>query len=174
MESGTLGAVSPTSVWVFVDSTEDHDLNGRLAAPAFGVAAFSGVLALITRMEQFYNEKRFPQSAMQIRSFQKKKRGKTAAERPEPPEAQQRGELEEALARIGREEPGKRATFVVSVFFRQNATWQGTVRWLDRDLVRKFRSTLELVSLMEDALSREDASGEPGRWRESADKTENG
>ena len=76
MVSGNLGAVSPTSVWVFVDSTEDHDLNGRLASPAFGITTFSGVLALITRMEQFYNEKRFPQSSMQIRSFHKKKRGK--------------------------------------------------------------------------------------------------
>lgn len=118
MESGNLGAVSPTSVWVFVDSTEDHDLNGRLASPAFGITTFSGVLALITRMEQFYNEKRFPQSSMQIRSFHKKKRGKTAEEKPSVPAAEQRGDLEEMLARIGMEEPGKRATFVISVLFR--------------------------------------------------------
>ena len=174
MESGNLGAVSPTSVWVFVDSTEDHDLNGRLASPAFGITTFSGVLALITRMEQFYNEKRFPQSSMQIRSFHKKKRGKTAEEKPSVPAAEQRGDLEEMLARIGMEEPGKRATFVISVLFRQNATWQGTVRWLNRDQTQRFRSTLELISLMEDALSQDGAPGEPGRWRESADKTENG
>ena len=152
MVSGNLGAVSPTSVWVFVDSTEDHDLNGRLASPAFGITTFSGVLALITRMEQFYNEKRFPQSSMQIRSFHKKKRGKTAEEKPSVPAAEQRGDLEEMLARIGMEEPGKRATFVISVLFRQNATWQGTVRWLNRDQTQRFRSTLELISLMEDCL----------------------
>ena len=75
----------------------------------------------------------------------------------------------------GKETPrGEKATFVVNVQFRQNATWQGTVRWLNRDQTQRFRSTLELISLMEDALSRGGASDEPGRWRESADKTENG
>ena len=152
MESGNLGAVSPTSVWVFVDSTEDHDLNGRLASPAFGITTFSGVLALITRMEQFYNEKRFPQSSMQIRSFHKKKRGKTAEEKPSVPAAEQRGDLEEMLARIGMEEPGKRATFVISVLFRQNATWQGSIQWLDKKKTQRFRSTLELIQLMDSAL----------------------
>ena len=66
------------------------------------------------------------------------------------------------------------ASFLIQVQFRQNATWQGTVRWLNRDQTQRFRSTLELISLMEDALSRGGASDEPGRWRESADKTENG
>lgn len=94
---------------------------------------------------------------MQIRSFHKKKRGKTAEEKPSVPAAEQRGDLEEMLARIGMEEPGKRATFVISVLFRQNATWQGTVRWLNRDQTQRFRSTLELISLMEDALSQDGA-----------------
>ena len=69
---------------------------------------------------------------------------------------------------------GERETFVVRILNTQNATWQGTVRWLNRDQTQRFRSTLELISLMEDALSRGGASDEPGRWRESADKTENG
>lgn len=69
MWAGNLGAISPTSVWISVDSTKDHDPAGRLASPFYGVQAFSGVLAFVNTMEQLYNETRFPQSTVQIRSF---------------------------------------------------------------------------------------------------------
>ena len=101
---------------------------------------------------------------MQIRSFHKKKRGKTAEEKPSVPAAEQRGDLEEMLARIGMEEPGKRATFVISVLFRQNATWQGTVTWTDGRRTEPFRSALELIRLIDSTLLEQEEEGDaPGR-----------
>lgn len=44
-------------------------------------------------------------------------------------------------------------TFRVSVLFRQNASWQGSVLWVDRDMESQFRSALELISLLDNALS---------------------
>ena len=54
---------------------------------------------------------------------------------------------------------GKLATFSLSILFRQNATWQGTVAWLEGGKSQSFRSVLELVFLMDSAL-RGSISGE--------------
>ena len=51
---------------------------------------------------------------------------------------------------------GKIATFSVRVIFRQNASWQGSVTWLEEKTEENFRSVLELVLLMHSATSPED------------------
>ena len=56
-------------------------------------------------------------------------------------------------ARWSRQKPQPIATFWISVLFRQNASWQGTVLWADRDMESQFRSALELISLLDNALS---------------------
>lgn len=44
-------------------------------------------------------------------------------------------------------------TFVVHVEYYQNATWQGEVTWAEKNKKQKFRSTLELLKLMDSALT---------------------
>lgn len=44
------------------------------------------------------------------------------------------------------------ASFLIQVQFRQNATWQGSIQWLDKKKTQRFRSTLELIQLMDSAL----------------------
>ena len=46
-----------------------------------------------------------------------------------------------------------KATFVIHVQFRQNATWQGTIQWVDEKKEQHFRSTLEMLRLLDEALS---------------------
>jgi hypothetical protein len=53
---------------------------------------------------------------------------------------------------------GEKGTFVVRVMFRQNATWQGTVSWVEGNKTQHFRSMLELIHLLEDALGTEEVS----------------
>ena len=45
------------------------------------------------------------------------------------------------------------ATFQISVLFRQNASWQGDILWVDRDMESQFRSALELIGLLDNALT---------------------
>ena len=53
---------------------------------------------------------------------------------------------------------GEKATFEVQVIFRQHTSWQGVVVWLERQMEQSYRSVLELVLLMDNALrSREEA-----------------
>ncbi len=41
--------------------------------------------------------------------------------------------------------------FLVRVQFRQNATWQGRIEWLEGNKSRPFRSLLEMAQLMQEA-----------------------
>lgn len=46
----------------------------------------------------------------------------------------------------------EKATFVIQVQFRRNATWQGTIQWVDQNKRQSFRSTLEMIRLIDQAL----------------------
>ena len=43
-------------------------------------------------------------------------------------------------------------TFVVKIMNQQNATWQGSVTWMEEQKEQKFRSALELLKLISEAL----------------------
>lgn len=51
---------------------------------------------------------------------------------------------------------GKRegGTFIVKVEYCQNKTWQGKVTWADENKSMNFRSALELIKLMNEALEQ--------------------
>ena len=53
----------------------------------------------------------------------------------------------------------RKETFVVHIISQENATWQGQVTWLGRKETMNFRSFLELVKLMDNAMVQEDAAG---------------
>ncbi|RKM57945.1 hypothetical protein D6855_12930 [Butyrivibrio sp. CB08] len=45
-----------------------------------------------------------------------------------------------------------RGTFIVKVDNYQNGTWQGRVIWADENVTEHFRSALELVKLIDEAV----------------------
>lgn len=50
-------------------------------------------------------------------------------------------------------------SFLVKVQFRQNASWQGTIQWIENGKTQKFRSCLELIRLMDKAVEESDPAG---------------
>ncbi|MDD2978642.1 MAG: hypothetical protein PHN80_01585 [Hespellia sp.] len=46
-------------------------------------------------------------------------------------------------------------TFIVKVLERQNATWQGSVTWVDEHKEQYFRSALELLKMIDGALDKD-------------------
>ncbi len=54
------------------------------------------------------------------------------------------------------EEAKKTGTFVINVMRQENATWQGEITWAEKNTKKKFRSTLELIKMMDQALSNEE------------------
>ena len=51
--------------------------------------------------------------------------------------------------------PSSKSTFIVKVDNRQNGTWQGQIVWADENRTEHFRSMLEMLKLMEDAMTGE-------------------
>jgi hypothetical protein len=50
------------------------------------------------------------------------------------------------------EKRGKQATFIIRVQQRQNSNWQGRITWVERDRTLRFRTIMEMVRLIENAL----------------------
>ena len=135
----------PTKHWgnayrttvVCVDEYEGRILRGRIYNPHLPEGAvFRSTVDFLLRMEDLLDDMRFPQSFSAVRTFR-------AAERMTPP-----------AEPPGRQE-GRCATFAVRVLFRQNASWQGSLTWLEEDREESFRSVLELLLLMHSALEPE-------------------
>ena len=59
---------------------------------------------------------------------------------------------------LSRSKPGNQATFAIKILFRQNASWQGSITWLEGKREQSFRSVLDLILLMSTALETQNAS----------------
>lgn len=128
------------SIMVCVDGYDQHILRGRLYNPFLqGAMHFTGLMEFLLAVEHLLDEMNFPQPFAQVRSFR--------------PQEKERGEIR----RDNLEQRGEKGTFVMKVIFRQNASWQGTVLWLEANREESFRSVLEFALLLNSAL---DETGE--------------
>lgn len=133
MENRIRGNEYRTTV-VCVDSYENGVPAGRFYNPYDPQGeSFYGLTRLLLRMTDLLDAMDFPQSFTVARSF---------ANAPMNP-----GRAPEKAIR-----EGELATFSLRILFRKNATWQGSVTWLEGGKSQNFRSVLELVSLMDSAL----------------------
>lgn len=130
-------------VTVCIDSADARELGGRLYATGRQAPRrFSGSSTLLLEMESYFDEIGFPQAALKPRSFRK---------RAESPAEEKQGREETAMDN-NTERRGEKGTFVVQVQYRQNATWQGSVHWAEKNITQQFRSALELLKLIDSAL----------------------
>lgn len=51
----------------------------------------------------------------------------------------------------------QKGTFIVKINHTDNASWQGQVTWADKNITKNFRSTLELIKLMDGAITSEES-----------------
>lgn len=121
---------------ICVDSYDDGVPAGRFYNPACieGVP-FQSLIQLLVKMEDLLDGMSFPQAFMVTRTFSKRE-----------PDSGERD------VSAGMERKGQLATFAVRILFRQNASWQGSVSWLEGEREESFRSVLELVLLMDSAM----------------------
>lgn len=50
----------------------------------------------------------------------------------------------------------KDQTFVLKILDRQNSTWQGSILWVEKQNEQYFRSALEMLKLIDEALIQND------------------
>lgn len=54
-----------------------------------------------------------------------------------------------------------KATFTIQIQFQQHSTWQGTISWTEGEKTQRFRSELEMIKLMMEAVSNNQDEAEP-------------
>lgn len=120
---------------ICVDSYERGVPRGRFYNPAReGGTTFESLSQLLVGMEDLLNEYQLPQSFTTLRQFSN-------------------GSAHLGSAAEDLERQGQKATFSVRIIFRQNASWQGSVFWLEGKKEENFRSALELILLMDGAMT---------------------
>lgn len=121
---------------VCVDSYENHVMKGYFSNLFIPEAVpFNSTIEFLKAMEDMLEGLKLPQSFTVIRGFSKR-----------PEEAERMPSVEWAAS-------GKKATFTIRIMFRQNSSWQGSIRWIEGKAEQSFRSVLELLFLMDSGLS---------------------
>ena len=115
-----------------IDSYDNSVLKGRFFNPYDKDGqSFTSATDFLVKMENMLDEMHFPEAFNAIRTFA-------------PKELCPCGSGEGSKS-------GKTATFALKVMFRQNASWQGSVTWLEGNAEQSFRSFMELLLLIDGA-----------------------
>lgn len=123
------------STLVCIDSYDQKVLRGRIVSSYYPDSlSFESTIGFLLSMESIIEEMNWPQSFSSIRSFKN---------------------TEERNLSISSDhvKGGALATFHLRILFRQNSSWQGSVFWQEKGKGESFRSVLELLTLMDSALS---------------------
>lgn len=136
--------VSGSSYLIIVSEYRRKLLRGHLCCPSKDRSyPFDCLMELLLLMQREMDAADYPQRSMEPRLFQD-------------------STWQAALPPADHAAPGPRlASFTVTVLFRHNASWQGVVTWNERMLESRFRSALELLSLLDNALSALPGTGGP-------------
>lgn len=143
MAAVNINPSAPNIICICIDDIVDGNAQGKFyncysKEPVY----FNDICTLVIKIEDFFDKIKFPESSTKLRSFLKSETeavGKGLEKHMKPKEVT--------------EQKGSQATFVVHVQYRQNATWQGNVVWADKNMTKNFRSALELLKLMDQALN---------------------
>lgn len=139
---------SPNLINICIDGMEHCEIQGRFYTYyQEEPISFSGILELIWKMEQLFDDLSFPQASTKLRSFSGKEQMKTGVGKKAP---------KQIPWEVLMEKKGKKATFLTCVKFRQKSTWQGDSYWKEGEEKRFFSSVLEFIRYMEQVLGEKE------------------
>lgn len=123
------------SFLIFVDHCDCRICSGRYVSHCLGESGTFGSLdQLLLELEEYMDLTNNPQAFQKVRYF-----------------------FPSVIPYNSRDLPtdtrqGRIASFSLHIHFRRNASWQGSLSWLDRSLSCPFRSVLELLQLLNNAI----------------------
>lgn len=133
------------TVLVCVDGNES-EFSGRFFCQLFPKEfKFNDIIYLVSEVEKILDTYDCPHSYTAKRTFTAHKQSK--GKREHRKESLRHMTYDEMLSN-----KGDLGTFIISVRFRQNATWQGSIKWVEGKEEATFRSVLEMLSLMKEAI----------------------
>lgn len=121
---------------VCIDGYKDNVLEGRVYQYDSDFKAgicFHSTIEFLKCMEWIMKETDYP-NEQEYRTFQQTEQMKVINPLPES------------------KKMGKKGNFIIKILFKQHTSWQGIVRWCEKEQEVSFRSGLELLFLMDSAL----------------------
>ena len=137
-----------TDSMVYIEKSDDYELEGVMLHDASRQSyRFKNLLELMKIYEQIFNLSKFPQATHKLRVMS-----------DENQNANNLKDISHMKENIFNEtiQRGDKPTFIIKVQYRQNTSWQGTIKWVENDVEKTFRSTLELIRLMDSAIEKDE------------------
>ena len=164
MEPGNEDLVTAMSIIVRAEITNyghgllKGELHSRYLEKPF---EFISLLDMIDKMEEIFDIKCFPQKFLSPRTFGV---AKSVGKKSDVGRDFAMNDINNQ--KKNDDSGGVKCTFEISVRFRQNATWQGQILWAEKNLKQNFRSVLEMLKLMDEALSDGDDFTHQVEWED--------
>lgn len=164
IRSSPLRTSELAKVYVVLDEKGSASFGGRIFHPTSGQQLlFTGVFDFLKKLEELYDTHGFPQKTHSIRTFKALKKDRINLLRIN--KDYETEVLPVMETRIPNSDQKGKATFVIKVLFRQNATWQGKIQWVEENKTQNFRSELEMLKLMDDAIKMTDeGEDDTAKW----------
>lgn len=142
----SFGEIITGVVIVGVDRYENDEIGGRMYHfYSEDCEEFHSLLDMIKKIDGLLDQMQLPKRSMEERHFLH-----NAESRSKEIETFEIQSMKRPII-----QKGKKATFAIRVIYRQNASWQGQIIWEEKKMKMSFRSTLELMKLMDNALGDE-------------------
>jgi len=152
MEKCRIHVSAPNLLCICVDKADEGKIVGRMYDRYSKEPFVFGELSqLINRMESLFDRIGYPQASTMGRRFSEDKTMLVQ---------NKEGVVQVLKTEDIMRQSGDKATFVVHVQYRQNATWQGNVMWAENQQSASFRSALELLKLIDSALDVREKEGD--------------
>lgn len=153
MSTSQLYVGSPCGMVLCIDRLDcNYKVTGRIYHGYRSEAMeFSSMTEAILYMDRFYDEMRYPFPGTRTRRFGKETEPVVIPYKKERSHEKKKSVSDSELLN----HRGKRGTFIVRVEQRQHSSWQGRVTWVEKGETVTFRSALELLKLMDQALEHD-------------------
>ena len=131
----------PSRSIIYLMPMQNKTMNGFIYSKYFNKTfQFYNEYQMLSAMDDLFDSVAFPQALFEKRSFLSRKIKKIIIKADDGMEEIAENALQ-----------NEKTTFVVHVQYRQNATWQGSITWVEQNRTQNFRSSLEMLKLMEEA-----------------------
>ena len=126
---------------ICVDSVNNYAASGRVFSRRLvEPVEFTDLSSLFLRLEQLFDRHNFPQAFQRTRVIVRDTLWQDDAAADDIS-----GGMSEEMVSAQR---GAMSTFDIRVISRRNATWQGSIDWLDGSARQEFSGTLELLHMV--------------------------
>lgn len=139
-------------IHICVDEYKEGEVSGRIYNASLNEPQYYySVLEMIKCMDSIFNNLDYPHAGMNLRSFINIARQENVV-KGAPAKIKNQPQMPVKRFTV----KGKAATFRVRVVFRQNASWQGFINWIERDITEEFKSCLEFLEIFDSAFQEDE------------------